>query len=145
MYSTLTAIVIVGLVAWTWARSLRAREAAARAARRLCDSEGVQFLDDTVALASLRPALSAGRPALRRVYAFEFSRHGNDRRPGSVTLTGDRIESMYIEPAPDPVPTPAAVAASGEEAGSEPRCRTTEPAPGAEAQVIDLAAHRHRR
>ena len=76
----------------------RARETAARVARRTCDGEGVQFLDDTVALAGLRAVLDHGRPAFRRVYAFEFSRAGNDRHGGSVTLTGARVETVFLSP-----------------------------------------------
>lgn len=96
MYSTLAAIAAVGAALWLWRDSLRARETAARVARRTCDGEGVQFLDDTVALAGLRAVLDHGRPAFRRVYAFEFSRAGNDRQGGSVTLTGARVETVFL-------------------------------------------------
>jgi len=96
VYSTLAAIAAVGAALWLWRDSLRARETAARVARRACDGEGVQFLDDTVALAGLRAVLDHGRPALRRVYAFEFSRAGNDRQGGCVTLTGARVETVYL-------------------------------------------------
>jgi len=100
VYSTLAAIVAVGCLLWLWRDSLRARETAARVARRTCDGEGVQFLDDTVALAGLRAVLDYGRPALRRVYAFEFSRAGNDRHSGSVTVTGARVETVFLEAEP---------------------------------------------
>ena len=98
MYSTLFTLVILGAVLWLWRDSLRAREAAARVSRRACDSEGVQFLDDTVSLAGMRPVVAQGRPQLRRVYEFEFSRQGDDRQVGSVTLTGERVDTMYLGP-----------------------------------------------
>ncbi len=100
MYSTLAALVIVGTALWFWRDSLRARELAVRVARRACDAEGLQFLDDTVALAALRPVLERGRPLLRRVYDFEFSRRGNDRQGGSVCMTGARLDTVYLAPEP---------------------------------------------
>jgi len=109
MYSTLAGLVLVGALVWLWRDSLRAREAAARLSRRACDSEGVQFLDDTVSIASVRPVLVRGRPALRRTYQFEFSRRGDDRWSGSVTLTGDAIDSVFLTPQPGTAPPPAAV------------------------------------
>jgi hypothetical protein len=98
VYSTLAALAAVGCLVWLWRDSLRAREAAARVARRACASEGVQFLDDTVALAAMRAVFDRGRPTLRRVYTFEFSRAGHDRRTGSVTVTGARVETVFLEP-----------------------------------------------
>ncbi len=96
MYSTLAALAIVGALLWLWRDSLRARELAAQVARRACEAQGLQFLDDTVALAALRPVLDHGRPALRRIYQFEFSREGDDRREGSVSVTGARLETVYF-------------------------------------------------
>ena len=96
MYSTLLALVILGAALWLWRDSLRAREAAARVSRRACESEGVQFLDDTVSMVGMRPTLAYGRPHLRRIYEFEFSRRGDDRQTGSVTLTGERVDTMYL-------------------------------------------------
>lgn len=96
MYSTLLALVILGAALWLWRDSLRAREAAARVSRRACESEGVQFLDDTVLLVGMRPFMAHGRPYLRRIYEFEFSRQGDDRQTGSVTLTGERVDTLYL-------------------------------------------------
>ena len=96
MYSTLLALVILGAALWLWRDSLRAREAAARVSRRACESEGVQFLDDTVSLGSMRPTMAYGRPHLRRIYEFEFSRQGDDRQTGSITLTGEWVDTIYL-------------------------------------------------
>jgi len=111
MHSTLAALVLVGVVAWLWRDSLRARELAARVSRRACDAEGVQFLDDTVALLSLRPVFERGRLTLRRIYQFEFSRRGDDRASGSVMITGERLDSVFITPAQGDAParTPGVV------------------------------------
>ena len=91
-------LVLAGL-AWLWYDSLKAREAAVRAAREICAAEGLMLLDDTVALASFRPQrASSGTLALRRVYRFEFSDTGNNRLGGSVTLLGPAVQALYLEP-----------------------------------------------
>jgi hypothetical protein len=91
---------------WT---SLKAREAANAAMRAACRAEGLLFLDDTVALQSMRPARDGdGRMALRRIYGFEYSDTGDNRRRGSVTLLGPRIVAIDMGRAPgDPQGQPA--------------------------------------
>ena len=42
-------IAVLGLIAWFWLDTLRAREAGISAARQLCDKRNLQLLDDTVA------------------------------------------------------------------------------------------------
>jgi hypothetical protein len=108
MHSTLFALLLVAALAWLWRDSLRARELAARVSRRACDAEQVQFLDDTVALVSLRPVLERGRLALRRIYQFEFSRRGDDRSSGSVMVTGHRLDTVFLSPPPAQAPVRAA-------------------------------------
>jgi len=39
---------------------------------------------------------SPGWLQLRRTYEFEFSADGHDRRVGSITLSGFRVESVYL-------------------------------------------------
>ena len=99
MGSIFIALLLIGALIWLWRDSLAARELAVRTCRRSCESEGVQFLDDTVALASIHPRLPRGRLALRRVYQFDFSRNGDDRHCGIIILTGTHLETLYI---PDP-------------------------------------------
>jgi hypothetical protein len=85
--------------AWLAVDNLRAREAAIDAARRACAGDGVQLLDDTVMLTSLRIAReNGGKPVLRRVYQFEFSDTGDNRLAGAVTLAGPRVVTLYLEP-----------------------------------------------
>ena len=90
-------IALLGLIAWFWLDTLRAREAGISAARQLCDKRNLQLLDDTVASESLRLARDdEGRVVLRRVYGFEFSDNGNNRRHGSVTLLGKRVVMLGV-------------------------------------------------
>lgn len=84
---------------WLWLDSLSAREVGVRAAQAGCAEEGLQFLDETVVIRSVRPARDdAGRLRLRRIYAFEFSETGHDRREGSVALLGHDVEWLNIRP-----------------------------------------------
>ncbi|MBX3664240.1 MAG: DUF3301 domain-containing protein [Burkholderiales bacterium] len=79
-------------LAWLWWDSMQAREAAVAAARTACEAEDLQFLDDTVGIASLRPARNAdGRLLLQRAYDFEFSDTGDNRMKGSVVMLGRRV------------------------------------------------------
>lgn len=84
-------------LAWFWLDSLNAREAAVRAARATCEAEGLLFLDDTVAIAGLKPSRDEnGRFALQRAYDFEFSDTGNNRRAGSIVLLGRRVMLLNV-------------------------------------------------
>jgi hypothetical protein len=88
----LIALLAVGGLGWLVWTSLMAREAANAAMRATCKAEGLLFLDDTVGLTSMRPVRDTeGRLRLRRVYGFEYSDTGDNRRKGSVALLGDRV------------------------------------------------------
>jgi len=94
----IAAFVLLAL-GWLWFDSLRARESAVRAARLACRADGVQLLDDTVALASIGLSRSdTGGLAVRRVYRFEFSDTGNNRLGGRITMIGSRVELLYLDP-----------------------------------------------
>ncbi len=86
-------------LAWLWYDSMRARERAVAAGQRACERERLQFLDETVECISFRPARdAAGRMALRRVYRFEFSDRGDNRRGGGIVMLGGKVESVTMEP-----------------------------------------------
>ena len=95
---------ILGLLAlaagfWLWRDILRAREAGIAATRAACAAEGLQLLDDTVAINSIWPSRDEdGRLRLRRVYGFEYSDTGDNRRAGAVTLLGDQVIALYLGP-----------------------------------------------
>lgn len=78
---------------------MRAREHAVAAGARACERDRLQFLDETVECVSLWPARdSHGRMALKRVYRFEFSDNGDNRRVGSIVMLGGEVESLIMEP-----------------------------------------------
>lgn len=84
---------------WFWFDSMQAREAALASSRDACSRAGLQLLDDTVALASLRLVRDQrGKVALRRVYIFEFTDTGDNRRQGSVVVVRATPHSVELEP-----------------------------------------------
>ncbi len=90
-------LLVIAAVAWLWHDSLRAREAAVKAARSACAAEGLLFLDDTVGIAHIKPARDAeGRVRLQRAYEFEYSDTGDNRIKGSIVLLGDRVTLLNI-------------------------------------------------
>jgi hypothetical protein len=91
-------VAIIAAIAF-WVDSLRARERALAAGRDACKRNGLQLLDETVAGAGLRLARNdAGELRIRRVFVFEFSDTGDNRRRGSVTVLGAEVQDLYIEP-----------------------------------------------
>lgn len=90
-------ILVLGALAWLWLDSLKAREAAVRAARAACAAEGLLLLDDTVAISGLKPARDEeGRLKLQRAYDFEYSDTGDNRLQGSVVLRGHRVVILNV-------------------------------------------------
>jgi hypothetical protein len=91
-------LTVVGVVGVLWVTNLKARETATALARAHCAREQLQFLDDTVALASLRPTVERGRLCWRRRYHFEFSERGDLRRAGYIELAGLTLKELHLEP-----------------------------------------------
>lgn len=92
-------LLLLAALGWFWFDSLRALEVARNMAKRACRDANVQFLDDTVASIALALVRDkSGRRVLRRTYRFEFSETGNTRLEGRLTMLGDRIESVTMEP-----------------------------------------------
>ncbi len=90
-------LALFGVGGWFWLDSMRAREAALDAGRRACQAENVQFLDDTVALSRIRLVRAeSGRVSVARVYDFEFSDTGNNRRAGSMSLLGATLVALRL-------------------------------------------------
>jgi len=87
---------IGGFLYW-WMDNLRAREIAVQVGKQACRDRGLQFLDDTVALAKTAFRRDAdGALTLLRIYRFEFSDTGDNRRDGDVTLLGKKVEWVRV-------------------------------------------------
>jgi hypothetical protein len=92
-------LVLACAAAWLWIDSLRARDVARAAARAACEAEGLLLLDDTVAIASIKPARKEnGHLTLQRAYDFEYSDTGDNRRTGGLVLVGDKVVLLSIGP-----------------------------------------------
>jgi hypothetical protein len=82
----------LGALVWLWYDSLQVRGIGIGAAKSACAAEGLQLLDDTVSIAGLGLARdSDGRLLLRRVYGFDYSDTGDNRRSGSVVMLGQQV------------------------------------------------------
>ena len=93
----IVSILALAALAWLWLDSLKAREAAVRAAREVCTAEGVQFLDDTVAISNLKPVRdNDGNLTLQRSYNFEYSDTGDNRLKGNVVMQGHRVVLLNV-------------------------------------------------
>ena len=93
----LSIVILLG-AAWFWFDSTVAKEAAVAAARRACERHQQQLLDETVALARIRPRRDhSGRVRLLRLYRFEFSGDGELRRSGEISLLGQRITGLNLD------------------------------------------------
>jgi len=85
-----------GLLFW-WMDSLKAREIAVRVGKQACRERGLQFLDDTVALATISLKRNEeGVLSFLRIYRFEFSDTGDNRLDGDVTLLGKRVQWLRV-------------------------------------------------
>jgi len=89
-------LVLVGGGWFVW-DSLKAREAANAAMRSACTTEGLLFLDDTVALESVWPVRNdEGQVRLRRVYGFEYGDTGHTRHKGSIIMVANAVSVLNI-------------------------------------------------
>jgi hypothetical protein len=85
-------------IAWYWYAGMHAREQAIAVGRRACAEAGVQFLDESVALARTRFVRNdSGQLVFQRDYHFEFSDTGDNRRPAIVRLRGERVEWVNLD------------------------------------------------
>lgn len=92
------ALALLAALGWFWLSSLRVREHALAAGRHACAEAGVQFLDDTVALAQIGMARNGlGQLRFARLYRFEFSNTGDNRRRGNIRVLGEHVESVEMD------------------------------------------------
>jgi hypothetical protein len=93
---SLGALLVVLLAGWLWLNTLRARELALAHARRACERNHVQLLDQAVALRGIGLRWTARGLRLRRTYGFEFSVAGVERRSARVVLLGLQLERLEL-------------------------------------------------
>ncbi|MCX2784332.1 DUF3301 domain-containing protein [Microbulbifer thermotolerans] len=85
-------------VGYLWT-GMAAKEQVRRVAARYCREQGLQLLDDTVALTRTRLKRDErGQLRLHRSYGFEFTSTGEYRYAGTVVLHGRRITRIQLSP-----------------------------------------------
>jgi len=91
------AIASLFALVWYWQDTLRSREFTLKRCRRLCEENGVQFLDQSVYVARTRLAKTPRHNLfIRRFYAFEFSIGGVDRHNGVAVVAKENIEYLSL-------------------------------------------------
>ena len=97
----IAALLACALAGWLVWDTMKARETANEAMRAACERSGYLFLDDTVSLVSVRPVRDdEGRVRLSRVYTFQYSDTGHNRRNGSITLLASAVTALTLASEP---------------------------------------------
>lgn len=86
------------LVRLVWIQ-IDANRIAKRAAKKYCDKNDVQLLDQSIVLKSFRLKKSkSSLIAIERIFKFEFASIGDQRYQGKVLLQGFRVIDVELEP-----------------------------------------------
>lgn len=95
--SELFLILLIGAVAFYWMSAARCKEIAIGAARRECQFNSVQLLDQTVQQTRLSMSRDSNNQwRIWRHYRFDYSLEGDDRRGGEVVLLGHQVVRTYV-------------------------------------------------
>jgi hypothetical protein len=115
--SSLLLLLLLGVVIALWLKLSVARERAVKEARQQCQQHGLQLLDETVGLRSLRLRRVNGLRLIERGYGFEVSIDGDDREPGRLWMIGNALTGLslptielvpresIVRSTPDPTPS----------------------------------------
>ena len=96
--ASLALLLIIVFLVWFWQASLRCRDIAIQTARQTCKQQGVQILDGTASLQSVRPYYTrAGGPGLKRTYTFDYSDDGIVRRSGCIIMHNSQVSAVLVD------------------------------------------------
>jgi len=97
--SDLLYLIIPALAAAWWWQARQAKQLALYYALQRCRALNLQLLDQSVVLRRTRLQRdTSGQLCLRRYYQFEFSSTGDQRYGGRLTLAGQRLLSIELDP-----------------------------------------------
>lgn len=82
---------------WFWIDSLRVRERANQLAQQGCAKADVQFLDGTVSFARLNIVKTSRGFRWRRVYVFDYSEDGENRKEGFMVFAGSQLINLGLQ------------------------------------------------
>ncbi len=103
MHEALALLVSLGALAGVWQWAAAGRERVLAVSREVCADLSLQRLDDSVALTRVRLRRLDGRWCLERVYVFEFSSQGADRRRAEVALQGRQLSWVRVDHPDGPI------------------------------------------
>jgi hypothetical protein len=86
MHTELRLLLICGVACALWAWASKGRETVDRISTRICRDLNLQRLDGSVALSRLRMGREDHGFGVQRIYRFEYSITGSDRRIGEICL-----------------------------------------------------------
>ena len=90
-------ILFLFLVAWAWWYDRGIKQRAFGFAKRHCDENHVQLLDDNVRITGVGIGRNhKGQFKLKRQFKFEFTSTGDRRHEGSMTLLGSQLENINL-------------------------------------------------
>ena len=96
--SALLLLMLILIAVLVWQFSTQSRDRAIRTAYDTCQARGLQFLDGTAALQSIRPVFSRQHgPGLQRTYTFDYSEDGIGRRTGAIILHNTQIAAVLLD------------------------------------------------
>ena len=91
-------LLFLGLIAWFWFDSVRAKEKAMMASALACEEIQAQFLDQTASLKSIKFSRDKrGRMVFQRIYNFDFSHDREGRLQGSVIMRGLQVQEIQLD------------------------------------------------
>jgi len=91
-------LLFLGILAWFWMNSIRAKEIAMQASAHACQQIQAQFLDQTASLKKINLIRNqTGRLGLERIYSFDFSRDRENRQKGLVTIKGHLVTKVLLD------------------------------------------------
>ncbi|MCK5383443.1 MAG: DUF3301 domain-containing protein [Gammaproteobacteria bacterium] len=94
----LALLLLIVVLVWFWQVSQHCRDLAIVTARETCKRQGVQFLDGTASLQTIRPYFKhANGPGIKRTYTFDYSEDGIERRTGCIIMHNARISAVLVD------------------------------------------------
>lgn len=95
--SLIPILLLLGTITLWWLSAMHARDRARDAARRFCERQNWQLLDQTVSLTRMRPRRSEQGWALHRTFRFEFSPDGGARSSGGLNMIGSQAVRIWAD------------------------------------------------
>lgn len=93
----LIALLVLGFIYWYHGQKVK--EIAYQATQAYCQSVQVQMLDEYIAGNGLWLKRDKfGKLQLQRTFVFEFASTGERRYNGKITMLGEQVEAIVMEP-----------------------------------------------